>query len=113
MAKTLSQLADEIFKEAQADGEEVTKEEALEMARMELGAKEIKRYEHSEKAEKKVRKPRERKIDEEKRAILIEVGYALEKMGVEVTAIKTETEIKFGFNGNDYTLKLTKHRPKR
>ena len=56
--KTIEQLAQEIYKEMFADGEEVTHEEALEMARMELGAKEIKRYEQST-VQKKPRKPRE------------------------------------------------------
>jgi hypothetical protein len=29
------------------------------------------------------------------------------------TAIKTETELAFTYNGELYTLKLTKHRPKK
>ena len=40
-------LVQEIIADAEKDGEPVTREEAEEMARMELGAKELKRYERS------------------------------------------------------------------
>ena len=50
---TLEKLAEQIFKEFERDGEPVTKEESLEMARMELGAKEIKNYAQAEKPRKK------------------------------------------------------------
>lgn len=56
-------------------------------------------------------KPRERKIDAEKGAILDAIAAALESYGVDITARKTETEISFSADGNAYTLKLTKHRP--
>ena len=45
---TFEKLVLEIMKEAEADGEPITKEEAEEMAKMEMGAKEIKRYEKAE-----------------------------------------------------------------
>lgn len=112
MKKTVEQLAKEIYKEMLADGEEVTEAEALEMAQMEIKAKGIKNYVQSS-VEKKKRKPRERKVDEEKKYILLAVKNLLEDMGVEIDSVKTETEIKFKFNANDYTLKLTKHRPKK
>lgn len=105
-------LVNEIMTEAQADGEPVTREEAEEMAKMELGAKEIKRYEQ---AEKKERKPsaKVRKVDEQKKRILSEVKTLLDGMGADVQAVKTETEIAFVFGGDSYTIKLTKHRPKK
>lgn len=112
MKKTVEQLANEIYKEMLADGEEVTKEEALEMAQMEMKAKGIKNYVQST-VEKKKRKPRERKVDEEKKRLLLNTKTLLEGMGVEILDIKTETEIKFALNGNNYTMKLTKHRPKK
>lgn len=108
MKKTLEQLADEIYKEALADDEPVTKEEALEMARMELGAKDIKNYVQSTVEKKKVKK--ERKVDEEKGYLLGEVRKLLENLGATNTQQKTETEVKFTFNSNSYTIKLTKHR---
>jgi hypothetical protein len=32
-------------------------------------------------------------------------------MKAEIISAKTETEIEFGYGGNHYTIKLTKHRP--
>ena len=109
-------LVAEIMKEAEADGEPITKEEAEEMAKMEIGAKEIKRYEQSD--EKKERKPRERKVDEIKGHILKMIKVLIEGMllgegePANVT-MKAETDLNFSYKGDDYTIKLTKHRPKK
>ena len=109
-------LVAEIMKEAEADGEPITEAEAIEMAKMELGAKEIKRYEQAE--TKKERKPKERKVDEEKQRILKHVKVLIEGMQLNSgeacnVEMKTETELHFSLNGNDYTIKLTKHRPNK
>ena len=104
----------DIMREAEEDGEPITREEAEEMAKMEIGAKGIKHYEQAE--NKKERKPRERKVDEEKGMILKKVKILIEGMlsnlnqSAEVS-MKNETELSFILNGNAYTLKLTKHRP--
>lgn len=103
-------LVKSIMKEAKADGEPVTREEAEEMARMEIGAKEIKRYETSDEP-KKERKLKERKVDEEKKNLLALMSGLLEGIGATEMVTKTETEISFALNGNAYSLKLTKHRP--
>ena len=58
-------------------------------------------------------KPKERKVDETKGRILRDCKVLLEGLGAEVTAMKTETEVTFNFEGESYTLKLTKHRPKK
>ena len=107
--KKFEKLVSEIMKEAEADREPVTREEAEEMAKMELGAKADRRYEQSE--IKKERKPKERKIDEEKKHILGCLKTLLEGMHADILNVKTETEIEFMFGGNHYSLKLTKHRP--
>lgn len=65
----------------------------------------------AEAKEKKKRAPRERKVDEEKGHLLSIISASLEGAGVSVESVKTETEIAFTFNGNSYTVKLTKHRP--
>ena len=96
--------------EAKTEGEPVTRKEAEEMAEMEIKAKGIKRYEQAE--VKPIRKPKERKIDREQALILLEVRDLIEIMGGFDIEMKTETEIKFGFGKNNYTLKLTKHRKK-
>jgi hypothetical protein len=117
MAKTLEELAKEIYKEALEDGEKVTEEEALEMAKMEMGAKDVKNYTQSEPTEKKPRKPKERKVDADKGFILTSIRGYLERLlefeqgeGAEVE-METETCLHFDYKGNRYTLKLTKHRP--
>ena len=104
----------DIMREAEEDGEPITKEEAEEMAKMEMGAKEIKRYEQTD--VKKERKPRERKVDEEKGYILKNIkvlieGMLLNKGETANVSMKNETELSFNLNGNAYTIKLTKHRP--
>lgn len=106
----LEKLALEIMKEAEADGEPVTKDEALEMAKMEIASKNNRRYEKAETA--KERKPRERKTDEIKLRILTAIKTLLEEMQATETALKTETELNFNFNNDSYTIKLIKHRKK-
>ena len=63
--------------------------------------------EYAKSETKRKNTPRERKVDEEKKGLLEIVRTALE-----ITEQKTETELKFIFGGNSYTLKLTKHRQK-
>lgn len=100
-----------IMKECEQDGEPVTREEAEEMAEMELKASGNRHFEQSDKPRKAVKK--ERKVDETKKRILNNCRVLLEGMGAETASIKTETEIVFLFNGDEYSLKLIKHRPKR
>ena len=72
-----------------------------------LGIK--KEYAKSERVRKNT--PKERKVDETKGKILGDCKTLLEGLGAEITAMKTETEVTFTYDGNSYTLKLTKHRP--
>lgn len=101
----------QIMEECEKEGEPVTREEAEEMAEMEIKANGIKRYEKSDKPRKKT--TRERKVDETKKKILLGCKCFIEGLGGVVVSIKTETEVKFTFEGEEYTLKLTKHRPKK
>ena len=101
----------QIMEECEKEGEPVTREEAEEMAEMEIKANGIKRYEKSDKPRKKT--TRERKVDETKKKILLGCKCFIEGLGGVVVSIKTETEVKFSFEGEEYTLKLTKHRPKK
>ena len=106
----LEKIIATIMKECEKDGEPVTYEEAKEMAEMELKAnKNCKRYEQTTKPRKKVE--RERKVDNDKKFLLQELYNKLEGIeNVSLKEVKTETEIKFDYVGNSYTLKLTKHR---
>lgn len=63
---------------------------------------------------KKEKKPRERKVDNEKLALLQILGMAIED-NTDVGSVTYENEVKlhFVFNGNQYSVTLTKHRPKK
>lgn len=97
----------EIMKEAEADGEPVSREEAEEMADMELKAKSIKNYVQST-----VEKPKAKrtvKKDEEKIKIIQKIFNFLLTNGFDnAIIINEQREITFG----DYSLTLTKHRKK-
>lgn len=105
--------AEQLWEDDQADyigeqGEEMT-----------LKAKEIRRYEQS--AEKKERKPREKKIDQEKVAILEYLVNRMESRHCfleedewdfdKITIANPQKEITFRVGENEYSLTLTKHRP--
>ncbi len=100
-----------IMKKCAQDGEPVTKEEAEEMAEMEIKANDIKHYEKSDKPRKAVKK--ERKVDATKKRLLMDCKALLEGLGAEILGVKTETEVTFTFEGEEYSLKLIKHRPKK
>lgn len=108
---TKDALIERIIKECAADGEPVTREEAAEMAEMEIKAGNIKRYEQSDKPRKSVK--RERKVDTTKARLLTDVRVLIEGLGGQVKAVKTETEVTFDFEGAEYSFKLIKHRPKK
>lgn len=107
----IERLIENIMVECQKNGEPVTRAEAEEMAKMEIAAAQNRRYEKSGSPRKPTKK--ERKIDQVKKRILANCRVLLEGMGAEVTATKTETEIRFWFEDDFYTLRLIKHRPKK
>lgn len=88
---------------------ECTREEAEEVAEMEIKAKGIKRYEKAE--EQKPRKPRERKVDEDKKELIMYLEEELHLFGASIKSVKNESEIAFSYKGEEYSVKLIKHRP--
>lgn len=106
---TKEKLVAKIMKECERDGEPVTKEEAEEMAEMEIKASGIRRYEKSETPRKPTK--RERKVDETKKLLLETCKTAIENLDILITDVKTETEFTFTFEGEEYSIKLIKHRP--
>ena len=68
-------LIAKIIKECEQNGEPVTREEAEEMAEMEIKANGIKHYEKSDKPRKAVKK--ERKVDVTKKQLLIDCKVLL------------------------------------
>ena len=106
----MEKLIATIMKEAEKDGEPVTYEEAKEMAEMELKTNaDVKRYEKADKPRKKAEKVR--KIDLDKRHLLTQISNCIGELGGYNLSMKNEVEASFAYNGNDYTIKLTKHRP--
>jgi hypothetical protein len=102
----MEKLIQEIMKDL-----ECSREEAEEVAEMEIKAKGLKRYEQAEKPRKKVE--RERKVDQDKKEILDELVACINKNIGQVLEVKTETEIKMVYNDTEYTVKLIKHRQKK
>lgn len=83
-----------------------------EMAEMERKAKANRRYEQSDKPRAKVK--REVKVDEEKVKIINFLMRVLADSDVSQLEVKNpQREIAFQFNGEDYSLTLTKHRVKK
>lgn len=103
----IEKLILKIMKECEADGEPVTREEAKEMAEMEIKAKGIKNYVQSDITERKERKPREKKIDDEKAKIIQILHNALVDNGYSAIISNVDKSIDF----DCYTVNLVKHRP--
>lgn len=102
----LERLAKQIMREAAADGEPVTEEEALEMAKMEMGAKGA--VDKLKPTEKRTRKPTP--PDEEKVEIIKKLYDFLLTSGEEsATIVNVQREISF----REYSIQLIKHRPKK
>lgn len=63
------------------------------------------------------RKPRERKVDEEKHEIFSWFHIVLEGMQLngkaQIAEVKPDSKVSFMVNGNCYTLTLTKHRAEK
>ena len=106
-------LIAEIMKDAEKDGEPLTREQAEEIAEMEIKADGIKNYTQSD-VEKKPRKKREVKKDPTKISFIHYLEEWLLTTSVEdVTIVNEQKEIAFRINGEDYSLSLIKHRPKK
>lgn len=101
-------LIKSIMTEAERDNEPLTREEAEEVAEMELKAKvNSKHYERAEAS--KERKPRAKKVDEDKKSLLEILSNALAQNGITATA-ENETKLHFEHSGSQYTIMLTRHR---
>ena len=114
-------LVKRIMKECEADGEPVTRAEAEEMAEMEIKAsKDCRRYEHDATKERKPAK-REPKIDADKVTIIDSVAHQLgrcvwldgSKEISNIEIINSQKEIIFNVGNDEYSITLTKHRPKK
>lgn len=107
-------LIQTLIEEAEKDGEPITREEAEEMADMEIKANEVKDYTQSS-VEKKPKQKREVKKDETKVEFIKKLYDLLLTTDVENAIIVNEQkEITFVINDENYSLSLIKHRkPKK
>ena len=87
------------------DQEDYIGEEGEEMS---AKAKKLRRYETS--IQKKERKPRERKVDNVKK-YLLELAEDGLRGSVDKIEYHNEVSISFDYEGEHYSLKLTRHRP--
>lgn len=104
-ANQFEKLVISIMEDAEKEGEPVTREEALEIARMEMKANEEKR--HYEKSDTK--KKRVVKKDPEKLKIIAMLNDFLKSEGYDSTIANDTRQIDFGL----YSLTLVKHKPKK
>lgn len=109
---TIEQLAEKIFTECAKDGEPVTKEESLEMARMELGAKSIKNYTLSDvNKPKSEKKEKIVKVSDEKSQIFNDLyEFLSEKYSIQVK--KENKLLEINLNGKNFKLDLIETRQK-
>ena len=112
--KSVESLAKEIMAEAKKDGDDLTWEEALQSAEWELKAKGIKNYVMSD-VDKKEKKPKEKKIDTEKVDIISFLADCMAdyENAKNIAIANPQKEITFLLNGNEYSISLIKHRPKK
>ena len=99
-----------IMKLAEADGEPITREEAEEMAEMEIKAKGITEYAQ---AEKKPRKKREVKKDATKITLIKRLADFMQEIATNVEVTNDQRTIEFVVMGENYSITLTKHRKKK
>ena len=106
-------LIQAIIEMCEKNNEPVTREEAEEMAEMEIKANGLPSYTQSD-VEKKPRKKREVKKDPIKISFIHYLEEWLLTSSVEdVTIVNEQKEIAFRINGEDYSLSLIKHRKKK
>lgn len=103
----MEKLIQEIMKDLKC-----SREDAEEVAKMEVKAKGLKRYEQSDKPRKKIE--REVKLDENKVKIINFLERVLTSSDALNVKIKNpQREITFIFEDEDYSVTLTKHRKKK
>ena len=109
--------AEKLFKSVAKDIDDGTDDEicsydVIDVIRTEQKAKENGCDRHYVQADnpKKERKPRERKVDNEKLALLEMLASGLTDSNIEVV-FENEVKLHFNYNGSSYSVTLTKHRP--
>lgn len=106
-------LVKSIMQEYEKDGMPVTKEEAEEVARMEMKAGKIKNYVSSQ-PKKKTATKRAVKIDPVKKDLIIKLKDFLTSLSfTEITIINEQREVSFNIDDDNYSVTLIKHNKKK
>lgn len=108
----LEKLAKQIMKECEQDGEPVTLEEAMEMARMEIGAKDVSVGARvAEPTLEKEKKSRNVKISDEKAFVFSKILENLSENFENVTVLKENKLIEVKYGGKVLKIDLVEQRP--
>lgn len=114
-SKDFEKLVTKIMRDFEKDGTPVTREEAEEVANMEIKARSLKNYVSTKKPKTETAKEKKPpKIDPVKKLLIDEVAGFL-KNYTAVSNVNIENEqrvIKFNIKDESYSLTLTKHRKK-
>lgn len=106
-------LIEQIMRDAEKDGEPLTREQAIEVAEMEIKANGLPTYTQSE-VEKKPRKKREVKKDLVKISFIKNLEEWLTNTSVsDIIILNEQREISFNIGTDNYSLVLTKHKNKK
>ena len=111
MARTKEQIIADL--KADKDFADLPEDEIEEMAEMEFNAQGERRYEQGDKPRKKAERPK--KIDEVKRDLITSLfGFVATLPQVKNAQVTNDQKtIDFAVVDEEYTLTLTKHRPKK
>lgn len=113
--KDFEKLVTKIMRDFEKDGTPVTREEAEEIANMEIKAGNLKNYVSTKKPKAETAKEKKPpKIDPVKKLLIEKVANFL-KDYTTISDVSIENEqrvIKFNINNESYSLTLTKHRKK-
>lgn len=108
---TVEQLAEKIFLECEKDGEPVTKDEAIEMAEMELKSKQSRMYvKDTEKDQKKEKKVKTVKVTDEKKELFNLIFEGLDNFYGNCTNSGQYSSIELEINNKKFTIKVIEHR---
>lgn len=89
----LEKLAKQIFDECAKDNEPITMEEALEMAKMEIGAKDVKREAKALEQPKKEKKPKIVQVSQEKQMLFSNILGCVNTIYGEDVQILTQNKL--------------------
>lgn len=113
--KDLNKLAEQIFKECKKDGEPISMEDALEMAKMEIGAKGMTNVGKSVDNPDKPKKPKTVKISDEKKelfeSILKNLTRCVPIEREDITVLKENKLIQVKIGEKIFKIDIIEQRP--